>query len=126
MRFTVAMTVFGVAAAIAVGWLFASVATPAPVKPPTRLVNCQTRACVPAVIRKVFGAHAGRALRVARCESRLWPHARGSAGERGIFQIHPVHFGWLDEGRLWQPWYNAKIAWRLSRGGTSWGPWTCA
>lgn len=67
----------------------------------------------------------GPALRVAYCESRLDPLARGRAGERGLFQIHPVHFGWLDEARLYEPLYNARIAYRLSRGGRDWHAWSC-
>jgi hypothetical protein len=73
------------------------------------------------------GTRCGPAIRVATCETggTLDPHARGRAGERGLFQIHPVHFGWVDEARLWQPLYNARIAYRLSRGGRSWRAWTC-
>lgn len=49
--------------------------------------------------------------------------AIGGAGERGLTQIHPVHFGWVDEDRLWEPDYNLQIAitlWRAS----GWKPWT--
>jgi hypothetical protein len=80
---------------------------------------------VTSIIRHVFGRYWAQALRVARCESHLNPRAHGSAGERGIFQIHPVHFGWIDERRLWQPLYNARIAYRMSRGGRDWSAWTC-
>ena len=67
------------------------------------------------------------AMRVVRCETggTYDARARGGAGERGLFQIHPVHFGWVDERRLYEPLYNARIAYRLSRGGTSWRAWTC-
>lgn len=78
-----------------------------------------------AAIVKVFGRHAKQALAVARCESRFDPRAVGDAGERGIFQIHPVHFGWVNERRLWQPLYNARVAYRLSKGGRDWHHWTC-
>lgn len=53
------------------------------------------------------------------------PRALGSAGERGLFQIHPVHFARFDPGRLFQPRYNARAAFVLSRGGRDWTPWTC-
>jgi soluble lytic murein transglycosylase-like protein len=76
-------------------------------------------------IVKVFGRHARAALAVARCESGMNPRAVGRAGERGLMQIHPVHFGWVDEARLFDPLYNARIAYRLSRDGTSWAQWTC-
>lgn len=73
------------------------------------------------------GVRCGPAIRVATCETggTLDPNSRGAAGERGLFQIHPVHFGWLDERRLYEPLFNARIAYRLSRGGTNWRPWTC-
>jgi Lysozyme like domain len=76
---------------------------------------------------EVFGSRCATALRVARCETgnTLDPHAQGRAGERGLFQIHPIHFGWLNEPRLWQPRYNARAAYRLSRGGRDWSHWTC-
>jgi Lysozyme like domain len=82
---------------------------------------------VRAAVCEVFGARCGLALRVASCETggTLDARAQGSAGERGIFQIHPTHFGWIDERRLWHPAYNAWIAYRLSRGGRDWSHWTC-
>lgn len=80
-----------------------------------------------AQICEVFGPRCAAALRVASCETgnTFYPRSVGSAGERGVFQIHPVHFGWLDESRLWSPAYNARIAYRLSRGGTNWSHWSC-
>lgn len=87
--------------------------------------RCATSTGVAAVIRRVFGPTAGAAIRVASCESHLYPRAVGAAGERGLFQIHPVHFGWLDEWRLFEPAYNSRIAYRMSRGGTDWSAWAC-
>ena len=78
---------------------------------------------VRAIICDVFGDRCGQALRVARCESNLEPWAVGRAGERGIYQIHPIHFGWLDEARLWNPRYNAQAAFKLSKRGRDWTPW---
>jgi soluble lytic murein transglycosylase-like protein len=77
------------------------------------------------VIRSVFGANASSALRVAHCESRYNSRAVGSAGERGLFQIHPVHRSWVNWGAMFNPWVNARAAYRLSRGGTNWSHWTC-
>jgi hypothetical protein len=78
-------------------------------------------------ICQVFGSRCGPAIRVATCETggTLNPHSRGSAGERGLFQIHPVHFGRLREWLLWQPLYNARVAYILSKGGRDWSAWTC-
>jgi soluble lytic murein transglycosylase-like protein len=79
-----------------------------------------------AAIRAVFPATTeDAAIRVARCESRLYARAVGSAGERGLFQIHPVHFAWASPARLFDPFYNARVAYRLSRAGRSWSHWTC-
>lgn len=86
-----------------------------------------SRATVKATICEVFGPRCAPALRVAYCETggTFYPRALGRAGERGLFQIHPIHFGWLDETKLWLPGYNSLIAYRLSRGGRDWSAWTC-
>lgn len=85
------------------------------------------RTQVKATICEVFGPRCGPALRVAYCETggTYNPYARGRAGERGVFQLHPIHFGWLDEARLYEPRYNARAAYILSRGGRDWHHWTC-
>ena len=78
-------------------------------------------------ICQVFGPRCAAALRVVSCETggRFDRFAVGRAGERGLFQIHPVHFGWLNERRLFEVRYNARAAFRLSHGGRDWSPWTC-
>lgn len=88
--------------------------------------NARAESASVRAIRLVFpAATENAAIRVARCESRLNPHALGRAGERGLFQIHPVHFAWAQPGRLYDPVWNSRVAYRLSRGGTRWGPWSC-
>lgn len=109
-----------------------------------------TREASPALVERriltAFGSARGpRAVRIARCESQtprrpLDPRAVGRAGERGLFQIHPGH--WRGP-RPWTPWIaaivrqhgedilfdvdtNIRIAVRMSGGGRSWRPWTCA
>ena len=82
----------------------------------------------------MFGANAGAALAVAWCESRFDPNVIGDHGDsRGLFQIHKTHWGWLDEDRLFEPRYNAEMAFQLSKGcddygnckpgGTDWSSW---
>jgi hypothetical protein len=85
------------------------------------------RARAKAVVCDVFGSRCAAAMRVVACETggTFDPHAVGDAGERGLFQIHPVHFGRLDAGRLFERRYNALFAYRLSRGGRDWSAWTC-
>jgi Lysozyme like domain len=82
---------------------------------------------IKAQVCRVFGDRCGAALEVANCETggTFDPHAQGSAGERGLFQIHPIHWDWLNEWRLFEPRYNARAAYRLSRGGRDWSHWTC-
>jgi len=70
--------------------------------------------------------------RIARCESGLNPWAVGGAGERGIFQIHPIHAGGAvaAAGYSWDamfdPYANMIVALALSGGGWNTGPWSCA
>jgi len=73
------------------------------------------------------GQRCGPAIRVATCETggTLYPRSLGSAGERGLFQIHPVHFRTFSRARLFEVLYNIRAAFRLSRGGRDWSPWTC-
>jgi hypothetical protein len=100
-----------------------------PRKPRQAWQTCETgAACARSVIQHVFGGNWQYAYAIAGCETggTYYNRAVGSAGERGIFQIHPVHFGWLDENQLWDVRYNTRIAYRMSRGGSSWQPWTCS
>lgn len=90
------------------------------------------------VICETFGPGCRYAIRIASCETggTFDPFALGRAGERGWFQIHPVHFRrtlrssagriFVDPARLWQPRYNARVAYVLSNGGRDWRPWSCA
>lgn len=97
-------------------------------QPSPRWRNCRTARCVPAVVRHVFGPRAPYALRIVRCETggTMSPRATGDGGTSlGIFQIHYTVHPWVNPSRLFDPLYNARMAWRLSRHGTDWTPWTC-
>ena len=79
-------------------------------------------------IRSKFGN--GYAVKVAVCESGLNQYATGSAGERGIFQIHPVHaYSMTKQGFTWDSMYqwkaNIDYAYMLYTW-QSWSPWTCS
>ena len=76
----------------------------------------------PEIIVAVFGETAPRACRVAWCESTWDPGATGGQGERGYFQIHPVH-GWRS---TYDPERNTLVAYEMSRGGRDWSAWSCA
>lgn len=71
----------------------------------------------PALIRDALG-EAG--CRVSWCESGWDPDATGGEGERGWFQIHPVH-GWQS---TYDPAGNVAAAVRISDGGANWSAWT--
>lgn len=79
------------------------------------------------IVQQVFGPQAGAALAVAWCESKLNPVAIGSTGERGLFQVHPIHaYRWPDFWAAWSdPQRNAEYAYELSAGGSNWSPWAC-
>jgi hypothetical protein len=84
--------------------------------------------CARAVIGHYFGGDIGYELSIVDCETggTFWNRALGKAGERGWWQIHPIHFGGLDEDRLWDVRYNTSVAYRMSHGGRNFDPWTCA
>lgn len=67
------------------------------------------------------------AFRIVDCETGgTWnPLAVGALGERGLFQIHPIHFWRFDADRLFDPEYNTWAAYQLYREG-GWTPWSCA
>lgn len=71
------------------------------------------------------------AVAVALAESGGQPgvNAHGAEDSRGLWQINDVHFSRFDEGRLYQPLYNAKAAhrvWQESRSFRSdpWDAWS--
>ena len=89
------------------------------------------------LIRKQFGWgwQGDKALQVARCESGLNPRAANwrdtRGGSFGLFQINGTWGpgGYATEGwirKMIIPKHNIAMAWRISRGGRSWGAWACA
>lgn len=77
-----------------------------------------------AAIRWVFKGRASMAICIASEESGLRRYAVSPTGDYGLFQINrTAHSGWVDFGRIFDPLYNARVAYRLSRRGTAWGPW---
>jgi hypothetical protein len=86
---------------------------------PEQLTEAQMRSLLDDV--GCVGGCQEAALRVAWCESRFSPGATGAAGERGLWQIHPVN------GRLstYDPVGNARSMMAMSEGGTNWWAWTC-
>ena len=55
------------------------------------------------------------------CESRWEETATGGAGERGLFQIHPIHGALSSYDRD----TNIRAAYILSKGGRDWSQWSC-
>lgn len=82
------------------------------------------------LIYSIFGNNA-RAVKVAQCESGLSPTIRNRSGASGLFQIVlPLHndlfaaHGWNASTDWSDPFKNATIAFEMSGGGSSWGPWS--
>lgn len=77
----------------------------------------------PDLIVAAFGERATQACSVASCETggTFDEYATGALGERGWFQIRPIH------GRLssYDPETNVMAAMTLSRGGYDWSAWSC-
>ncbi len=73
------------------------------------------------------------AMRVAWCESRWSPYARGDGGNSvGIFQLHNGWFGYAgeDPANWGSAEVNARVAYSvyrydISRGYTEWKQWSC-
>jgi hypothetical protein len=81
------------------------------------------------MICATFGDQCAKALSVVRCESGFNPGVVGGAGERGLFQIHPVHAPNLGAYGGWDAMFDpaANIAYAYALfSGSGWGPWTCA
>ena len=73
---------------------------------------------VPALAMAAVGDNWLRATRVAFCESGLDPNATGAVGERGLWQIHPLH-----ADSTYDPAGNAAAMARISAGGTTFSAW---
>lgn len=76
-----------------------------------------------------FGNQCQKALSVAHCESRFVSTAVGGLGERGVFQIHPVHAPKLGPYGGWDAMFNpeANIAFAYDLySAAGWAPWSCA
>lgn len=84
-------------------------------------------------VREHFGTGrlGDQAVRVALCESDLWPRAASPTNDHGVMQLNAVHRGQFEAvtGVAWSPNVyhadaNARYArWLYSQQG--WGPWTC-
>jgi hypothetical protein len=84
--------------------------------------------CARAVIGHYFGGDIGYEMSIVSCETggTFSNRAVGAAGELGWWQIHPIHRWAHQGGDLFDVRYNTRVAYRLSKGGTDFSPWTCA
>lgn len=72
----------------------------------------------------MFGGRASVAWCIAFYESRHTLNARNGAN-LGPWQINVVSHPWVNAQRLTRSWrYSAKVAYRVSSGGTDWSAWT--
>lgn len=104
-------------------------APPEPVQAPIVAQQVQPSSDIEALICSTFVNDCAKALSVAWCESNYNPGVVGAAGERGIFQIHPVHIPRLGPYGGWDAMFDpsSNIAYAYALYSSSgWGPWTCA
>jgi len=77
-----------------------------------------------AITRHVFGRRAKVAWCISYYESRHTLTARNGAN-LGPWQINVSAHPWVNSRLLTRSWrYNARVAYRISDGGTDWSPWT--
>lgn len=91
---------------------------------PARASIPADRALALRVSRVVFGVHSATAFCIAGYETgRTYsPFARSSTDDHGEWQIHN---GLRIYGRrIYDIWFNARIAYKMSRGGRDWSRWT--
>lgn len=83
-----------------------------------RAVNAGLAEGCPEVILEMFGEASEAACAISFCETggTFNEMARGRAGERGLFQIHPT---W-GANSTFDPVANAAFAFELSKGGSQW------
>lgn len=101
---------------------------------PVKSMKCQKPATTPQqIVRRFLNRNSmGWSWSIWDCiidrESKWIPTVTGEAGERGLTQIHPIHFGWVrEEWRLWESGYNIKTAIDLYRlEGNSFSPWVAS
>lgn len=43
--------------------------------------------------------------------------------DHGLFQFNDVHRSYIDFSQIYNPHFNARTAYSMSRGGTDWGAW---
>lgn len=74
------------------------------------------------------GQHLAEAIAISRYESEGWQprcntrsHVEDS---RGLFQMNFLVHRHYDGQKLFQPAYNARVAYEMSGGGKNWRPWT--
>jgi len=85
-------------------------------------------------------AAARQATRIAKCESRHQPtvhfdNPRTGDNSYGLMQINMIgglgpsrraYYGLHSNEQLFDPVKNMRVAWRMSKGGRDWRPWSCA
>lgn len=104
-------------------------APPETVQAPIVEQQVQLSSDIEALICSTFVNDCAKALSVAWCESNYNTNVVGAAGERGLFQIHPVHIPNLSPYGGWDAMFDpsSNIAYAYALYSSSgWGPWTCA
>ncbi len=90
--------------------------TPTPDVSPQSQSSSNVPSNCPELIADTFG---WSGCAISYCESGWDQNETGDAGERGWFQIHPIH-----SDSTYDPVGNVAAANRISNGGTDWGAWS--
>lgn len=120
---------------IATGIILAALALAAPASADN--YGCKSPSQCEAMTKIIYaqfgsGWQGRTAVCIARAESGLNPRAANwrdaNGGSHGLFQINGIHRWAYGKGAhsIYDPRWNAKVAYRLSRGGNLWGAWTTA
>ena len=76
------------------------------------------------ITQTVFGPRWKQAVCIAHYESRFTLRARNGPNF-GPWQINVTAHPWVNPWKLTHSWiYSAKVAYRISHGGTYWSAWT--
>lgn len=72
------------------------------------------------------GQNIREAWAIAMRESNGRPATVSNGVDHGLFQFNQPSWGgqsWWNTSKLLTPVYNAKVAYKMSKGGKNWGPW---
>lgn len=95
-------------------------------KLPKRIEGCKNRLARTLYKAGFRGKNLREAWAIVMRESHGHPRSISRTNDFGLFQINKATWSkqkWWKEHRMLDPHYNARVAYRMSKGGKSWLPW---